>query len=133
MSKSIGLLCIDDNPLVAEALARRIALESDFRWLGWLSGREDIAERVGALEPDIVLLDIDLPGVDAFEVVSLLSEKTPGSRVVMFTGFDRPEYQEQALARGAWGYISKDVATGSLLSSLRRVANGEVAMDDDRS
>ncbi len=133
MTKPIGLLCIDDNPLVAEALARRIKLEPDFHWLGWLAGREDIAERVATLKPDIVLLDIDLPGVDAFELVSLLSEQSPDARVVMFTGFDRPDYQEQALARGAWGYISKDVSTGALLDSLRRVSRGEVALDEDRA
>ena len=131
MTKPIGLICIDDNPLVADALQRRIALEKDFRWLGWLSGREDLIERVTTLEPDIVLLDIDLPGVDAFDLVSELNERTPDARVVMFTGFDRPDYLEQALARGAWGYISKDVSTNALLESLRRVARGEVALDRD--
>jgi len=132
VTSPIGLLCIDDNPLVAEALARRMALETDFRWLGWLSGREDLVSRVSTMAPDIVLLDIDLPGVDAFELVSQLAERSPNSRVVMFTGFDRREYQEQALARGAWGYISKDVSTGVLLDSLRRVFRGEVVLDQDR-
>jgi two-component system NarL family response regulator len=129
MTKPVGLACIDDNPLVAEALQRRIALEDDFRWIGWLSGREDLVDRVTAMEPDILLLDIDLPGVDAFELVSELTERTPDTRVVMFTGFDRPDYLEQALARGAWGYISKDVPTNVLLESLRRVARGEVALE----
>ena len=132
MTKPVGLVCIDDNPLVADALARRIALEPDFAWLGWLSGREDLVERVQSMEPDIVLLDIDLPGVDAFDLVSQLAERTPDTRVVMFTGFDRPEYLEQALARGAWGYISKDVSTQVLLDSLRRVSRGEVALDENR-
>ena len=132
MTKPIGLVCIDDNPLVADALARRIALEPDFAWLGWLSGREELVARVESMNPDILLLDIDLPGVDAFDLVSQLSEHIPGTRVVMFTGFDRPEYLEQALARGAWGYISKDVSTQVLLDSLRRVARGEVALDENR-
>ena len=133
MPKPIGLICIDDNPLVADALQRRITLEPDFRWLGWLSGppRDDLLERVTTLRPDIVLLDIDLPGIDAFDLVSELNERAPEARVVMFTGFDRPDYLEQALARGAWGYISKDVSTNVLLDSLRRVARGEVALDRD--
>jgi DNA-binding NarL/FixJ family response regulator len=129
MTKPVSLICIDDNPLVAEALERRLQLESDFRWLGWLSGRENLVEQVSAREPDIVLLDIDLPGVDAFELVSELTERVPVTRVVMFTGFDRPDYLEQALARGAWGYISKDVSTSVLVDSLRRVARGDVVLD----
>jgi DNA-binding NarL/FixJ family response regulator len=129
MNKPVSLICIDDNPLVAEALQRRMELETDFLWLGWLSGREDLIERVTTLDPDIVLLDIDLPGVDAFELVSALGERAPETRVVMFTGFDRPDYLELALARGAWGYISKDVSTGVLVESLRRVARGDVALD----
>jgi two-component system, NarL family, response regulator DesR len=128
-----SIVCIDDNSLVKEAIARRIALESDFRWAGALGERDEIIERLLELEPDLVLLDIDMPGIDAFALVKLIGERLPSSRVVMFTGYSHPEYLEQALANGAWGYISKSESPTALLDALRRVLRGEVVCNDEVS
>lgn len=128
-----SIVCIDDNPLVKEAIARRIAMERDFRWAGALDERDEIVERLLELAPDLVLLDIDMPGVDAFALVKTIGERLPNSRVVMFTGYSHPEYLEQALANGAWGYLSKSESPQALLDALRRVVRGEVVCDTDVS
>jgi len=128
-----SVVCIDDNQLVAEALERRLGLERDFSWRGWLSERDDILKRVTDLAPDLVLLDIDLPGLDAFELVQRLARYAPRSRVVMFSGHLRSDYLELALAAGAWGYISKSSSTHALLEALRRVARGDVVLDREAS
>lgn len=125
-----SIVCIDDNALMKEAIARRIELEKDFRWAGALGERDEILERLLEMMPDLVLLDIDMPGVDAFELVKTIGDYLPNSRVVMFTGYSRPDYLEQALANGAWGYVSKSESPQALLDALRRVMRGEVVWDD---
>jgi DNA-binding NarL/FixJ family response regulator len=126
-----SIVCIDDNPLVADALERRLSMEMDFRWLGWLNQSDDILARLVELAPDLVLLDIDMPGLDAFQLVEDACRRLPEVRVVMFTGYSRPDYLEEALRRGAWGYLSKSATTQGLLESLRRVVRGEVVLVDE--
>lgn len=125
-----GVVVVDDNPLVVDALRRRIALERDLTMLGSLNERDDIVARVADLHPDVVLLDIDIPGVDGFEVVRRLGREQPEVRVVMFTGHARKDYFEQALASGAWGFVLKSSPTQHLLDAVRRVSRGEVVITD---
>ena len=128
-----SIVCVDDNALMKEAIARRIALEKDFRWAGSLDEHDEILERIVEMAPDLVLLDIDMPGVDAFALVKNIGERLPSARVVMFTGYSRREYLEQALANGAWGYVSKSESPQALIDALRRVLRGEVVWDDSFS
>ena len=132
-ARAASIVCIDDNSLVKEAIARRIAMESDFLWAGALGERDEIVERLVEMAPDLVLLDIDMPGIDAFALVKTIGERLPSSRVVMFTGYSHPEYLEQALANGAWGYLSKSESPQALLDALRRVLRGEVVCNDEVS
>lgn len=130
VTSSAGVVVVDDNPLVVDALRRRIALEGDISMLGALNERDDIVRRISELQPDVVLLDIDIPGVDGFEVVRRLGREQPAVRVVMFTGHARKDYFEQALASGAWGFVLKSAPTGFLLDAVRRVSRGEVVIND---
>ena len=130
LQRSAAVVVVDDNPLVVEALRRRIALESDLTMLGALNERDDIMLRLGELRPDVVLLDIDIPGVDGFELVRQLGREQPGVRVVMFTGHAKKDYFEQALASGAWGFVLKSAPTQFLLDAVRRVSRGEVVITD---
>jgi two-component system response regulator DesR len=130
LQRSAAVVVVDDNPLVVEALRRRIALESDLTMLGSLNERDDIMLRLAELRPDVVLLDIDIPGVDGFELVRQLGREQPGVRVVMFTGHAKKDYFEQALASGAWGFVLKSAPTQYLLDAVRRVSRGEVVITD---
>lgn len=130
LQRSAAVVVVDDNPLVVEALRRRIALESDLTMLGSLNERDDIMLRLAELRPDVVLLDIDIPGVDGFELVRQLGREQPGVRVVMFTGHAKKDYFEQALASGAWGFVLKSAPTQFLLDAVRRVSRGEVVITD---
>ena len=130
LQRSAAVVVVDDNPLVVEALRRRIALESDLTMLGSLNERDDIMVRLAELRPDVLLLDIDIPGVDGFELVRQLGREQPGVRVVMFTGHAKKDYFEQALASGAWGFVLKSAPTQYLLDAVRRVSRGEVVITD---
>jgi two-component system response regulator DesR len=130
LQRIAAVVVVDDNPLVVDALRRRIALESDLTMLGAFNERDDIVARLADLQPDVVLLDIDIPGVDGFELVRQLGREQPGVRVVMFTGHARKDYFEQALASGAWGFVLKSAPTQFLLDAVRRVSRGEVVITD---
>ena len=123
--RAIGVFCVDDNQMLAEAIQRRLALEHDFRWAGWVGGFETAVRAVVAAEPDVVMLDIDMPGGDSFDLVRELGEAAPASRVVMFSGHVRGEYIDKAVDSGAWGYLSKNESLEEVLEAIRRVAAGE--------
>ncbi|MEP7345544.1 MAG: response regulator transcription factor, partial [Gemmatimonadaceae bacterium] len=83
------------------------------------------------LNPELILLDVEVPGLDSFELVTTLSRELPAIRVVMFSGFLRPEFQERALESGAWGFLSKGATPKDVVQALRRVAMGHVVGGED--
>ena len=122
----VRVMCVDDNGLLAEALRRRIEQESGLQWAGFVSDGPEILDRVTEVKPDIVLMDIDMPGVDTFGLVEHLAAIHPDIRVVMFSGHVHVAYLERSLDCGAWGYLSKNEDTRELLDGIRRAAQGEI-------
>jgi two-component system response regulator DesR len=127
-SQPVRVMICDDNRLVAEAIELRLKQDSNFTWLGWASGLAGLIERVQELRPDVLLLDIDLPGPDPFEVLQQLSDQVPNVRTIMFSGYVRADYIERAIECGAWGYISKNDSIRDLLQLIQDVAAGEFVL-----
>lgn len=123
----VRILCVDDNDLLAGSMQRFFEQDPSFQWLGWISEESRVATAISELCPDIILMDIDMPGVDTFGLVKTLSARCPSVRVVMFSGHVNAAYVDRALDSGAWGYLCKDEEPSALLEGLRRVANGEFA------
>lgn len=121
-------MCVDDNEWIAEAIERRLRRDDGFEWLGWLPSTAGLLEQAGSLRPDIVVLDVDIPGEDTFEAIRLLATRLPGARVMMLSGHVRSDYVDRAVAAGAWGYISKNEDTGTILGAMRRIAAGEFVL-----
>lgn len=124
----LSVLCVDDNELVAGALGQRFKHEPTLRWAGWESDGSRVRGAVERLRPDVVLMDIDMPGMDAFALAAQISGEFPGVRVVMFSGHVQAGYIERALDSGAWGYLSKNEDTATLIESIRRVGAGEIVL-----
>ncbi len=129
--RTLRVLCMDDNEMVADAFRRRIDQESDMRWAGVVLTGDHALEQILAAGPDVVLVDIDMPGVDSFDIVRRLAAAAPHVRPVMFSGFLDPDYIERALDCGAWGYLSKNEDVGRLIDGIRRVGRGEIAFSRD--
>ncbi|MBF0372035.1 MAG: response regulator transcription factor [Alphaproteobacteria bacterium] len=129
----IGVLCVDDNPMIADALSARLALEPDMALVGRLSDASTLLDTVGRVNPDIVLLDVDMPGRDPFDAVDELRTREPMVRVVMFSGHLRGELVDRAVEAGAWGYVSKNEGTEAIIDAIRRAAAGEFVMVPDIS
>jgi DNA-binding NarL/FixJ family response regulator len=125
------VLCVDDNDMVSQALRRRLTDEPGLEWAGVVRDGAEAFARVSAVRPDIVLMDIDMPGVDTFSIVAKLSAEKPEVRVIMFSGHINPGYIDQALDCGAWGYLSKNDDVAALMDGIRKVGRGELAMSRD--
>ncbi len=122
---------MDDNELIAEAIRRRLAREPDLEWVGWLPRAAELAEKCGDLRPDVVVLDVDIPGDDAFQAIREMARVCPSARVVMLSGHARREYVDQAVAAGAWGYLLKSDGTDAIIQAMRTVADGRFVLDPD--
>jgi len=124
MERPIRVLCVDDNELIAEAIHRRLRREPDFEWIGWLARASELAEVAARSMPDVVVLDVDIPGDDAFQAVRELARACPTARALMLSGHANRDYIEAAVAAGAWGYIFKSEDTDTIIDAMRQVAKG---------
>lgn len=124
----MSLLCVDDNVLLGKALGRCIDAEPTLKWLGAISDGNEAIDAAERLRPDVILMDIDMPGFDTFRMVEVLAAKLPDTRVVMLSGHVDREYLKRALDAGAWGYLSKAEETDVLIDGVHRAARGEIAL-----
>ncbi len=129
--ETIGVLCVDDNPHVADALRLKLSRTELFRWTGWLPSADSLVEEAKRTCPALVLLDVDMPGRDPFDAAAELVEVCPETRIVVFSGHVRQELIDKALDAGVWGYVSKNDGEEELLKVLRLVAGGEVGFSPE--
>lgn len=127
----ITILCVDDNEDVARALRRKLDLAGGMDWRGWLPDADTLVANVQQHCPAVVLLDIDMPGVDPFAAMLQLSSDCPDTRVIIFSGHIRRELIDRALDSGAWGYISKNDGEIALVDAIRRVTAGELVLSPE--
>lgn len=127
----ISVLCVDDNAQISEVIRVKIRLSSGLQWAGSLDNATDLIRRVRESCPDVVLLDVDLPGADPFEAVEELAEHCPHVRVIMFSGHVRRELVDRAVASGAWGYVSKNDDADELVSAIRGVVRGDFVLSPE--
>jgi DNA-binding NarL/FixJ family response regulator len=122
------LLLVDDHALFRDALTSLISYQDDFEVIGEAGDAESAVEAAARLKPDLVLLDIDLPGEDGIAALSRLKAAAPGAVVVMLTVFDDTDKLLDAIKAGAQGYLIKNVRAAELLEALRGMMRGEAAI-----
>ncbi len=125
----IHLLIIDDHEMVREGLKAILTTEPDFEIVGDAASAEQAFELIERLSPDIILLDIRLPGTSGIEVCRTVSERYPESAVIILTTFTDESLVAQCIQAGARGFIVKDIERFDLKRSIRAVARGEAAID----
>jgi DNA-binding NarL/FixJ family response regulator len=124
MTEMIRILLVDDQRLMREGLRILLELEPDLDVVGEATSGQDALEAYAALQPDVVLMDVRMPGMDGVEATWRLRERWPDARVVILTTFDDDEYVFEGLRAGAQGYMLKDVSGGDLAQAVRTVAAG---------
>ncbi len=128
LHKSIRILCVDDHAFLIDGLKARFAMERDLDLVGRLSSADGLIAAVKEHRPDIVLLDIEMPGPDPFEAASELKRIAPDTKVVILSAYVRDHYLSSAFRAGAWGYFSKSDEAEAIVAGLRTVARGEFTL-----
>ena len=123
------LLIAEDQVMMREALALLLDLEHDLSVVGQVGRGDEALSAVGEHRPDVVLLDIELPGASGIDVAAALRAQAPQTIVVIVTTFGRPGYLRRALDAGVRGFVVKDGPVEILAETIRRVVAGEVVID----
>ena len=121
----IRVLLVDDHALVREALIRLLSAQDDVDVVGTACDSADAIACAGRLKPDVLLLDIALPGQDGLEAIGPILEQTPETRILMLSMHAEPEYARIAVDRGAAGLVSKSDCPDALIEAIRAAARGE--------
>lgn len=124
----IRVLCVDDNELVCAALERKFSGATGFEWCGALPDASTLVRRALECRPHVVLMDLDMPGLDPLSQVRSLGQAVPGCRVVVLSGLLTESLVERALAAGAAGYLSKAASSQEIVEAVERAAAGEVVL-----
>lgn len=125
----IRLLLADDQALVRGALAALLGLETDLEVVGEVGRGDEVLAAVAGSKPDVVLLDVEMPGLDGIAVAAQLHAAHPEVRILMVTTFGRPGYLRRAIDSGASGFVVKDTPARELADAVRRVHMGLRVVD----
>lgn len=128
MENSIRVLLIDDHTLFRSGIKALLQRQPGFEVVGEAGDALEGVKRAKLLQPDIVLLDIHMPGMTGREAVGLIIEEAPQARILMLTVSEDVEDLLQALRAGAQGYLLKNIETDYLLGAIRRALDGESVM-----
>ena len=127
----IRVVIAEDQNLVLGALAALLKLEGDFDVVGVAADGAAAFEQVQALQPDILVTDIEMPRLTGIELAAKVTAQVPHTRIVIVTTFARPGYLRRAMGAGAVGYLLKDAPAEQLAQALRRVHAGGRAVDPE--
>lgn len=128
MNETITVAIADDQPLVRSGLRMILETEPGMDIVGEAADGEQAVAMVTAAAPDVLLLDVRMPGVDGLETMKRLAASDTTTRVLMLTTFDLDEYVYQAMRAGAAGFLLKDMPAEDIVSAVRQVARGADAL-----
>jgi DNA-binding NarL/FixJ family response regulator len=121
---AIRLMMVDDHRMFLEGLRTLIEMESDIEVVGECGNGLDALEAIMRLRPDVVLMDINMPGMNGVEVTRQILERRPDTGIIILTMYRDDSQVFQAIKSGARGYILKDVDTAEVVRAVRAVARG---------
>ena len=124
MDRSIRILVVDDHPLLRDGLIAVLGTQPDFDVVGEAGSGAEAVSKAGELRPDVVMLDLEMPGMDGVEALELMRQDNPDARVIVFTAFDTDERILTAVQAGAQGYILKGAPRDQVFDAVRVVHAG---------
>lgn len=124
-SKSIRVLLVDDHQIVRVGFRRLIETTSDIRVLAEAQSGEESYQLVNDLRPDIIIMDINMPGIGGLEAIGRLRKRNVKEKIIALTVHETEPFPSRVLAAGAQGYLSKRCAPQELIQAIRKVYRGE--------
>ncbi len=124
MGETVRVLLADDHPLVRAGIRTVLTAEEDVALVGEATSGDEVQRLCQKLQPDVLLLDLNMPGPSSFEIVAYLRECCPGTNVLILTAYDDDAYIHGLMAAGVAGYVLKDEATEAVVGAIRAIAEG---------
>jgi two-component system, NarL family, response regulator LiaR len=124
MSKTIKILVVDDHPVVRDGLTAILGTQADFEIVGEASNGEEAIHLAKELRPDVILLDLEMPGSDGVDTLRKLRVHQPEVNTLVFTAFDTDDRILSAIRAGAQGYLLKGVPRDELFKAVRVISSG---------
>ena len=121
----ITLVIVDDHPLFRQGVVDSLSLEDDMTFLGQASSGEEGLELIRQLKPQVVIMDVNMPGMNGQQVTHLIVQEKLSCRVLLLTGYDDSSQALHAALAGAAGYCSKEIDSQTLTNGIREVAAGK--------
>jgi len=121
----IKIALVDDHAVLLEGMKRIINHEEDMEIIGFGTNGVEAVEIVKKLNPDVLIMDINMPQMDGVKATQIIKQVSPSTEVLILTMYDREEYLFDVMRAGASGYILKDAPSDELIQAIRVVANGE--------
>ncbi|GIE83475.1 DNA-binding response regulator [Actinoplanes philippinensis] len=125
---AVRVLIVDDDPLVRAGLSMILSGDGDMSVVGQAADGSEVPQAVARHQPDVVLMDIRMPGVDGLAATEALRGRPGAPEVLVLTTFDADEFVLRALRAGAAGFLLKDTPPGQIRDAVLRVAQGEAAL-----
>lgn len=125
------VVLVDDHPLFRRGVAELLSDSGRFQVLADFDSASALLQRIDELQPDLALLDLQMPGEDGLALLPQLKSRLPEIRVVMLTASDDSDHLLQAIQSGADGYLLKETDPDVILQRLEAVLEGKIALDDD--
>jgi len=123
--KKIKVFCAEDEAVIAMDLQEAINEQPDMNCVGWLPRADRLPEEVAQKQPDVVLLDLTMPGRDSLDALTEMAAACPNSRTIVFSGYADQALVDRAVQAGAWGYVVKNGDISQVINAIRQVAKGE--------
>jgi DNA-binding NarL/FixJ family response regulator len=131
LTGSARILLTDDHILVRHGLHRMLSLTPDLEVVGEASNGREAVELCRTLEPDLVLMDVNMPHMDGLAATRAIKREHPDIAILIVTMYENPDYLLEALDAGAAGYVLKDAPAGRLINAIQRTLNGESPLNQE--
>jgi two-component system NarL family response regulator len=125
MTGPVKIVIVDDHPMVAEGIQAVLESYDDIEVLAALRTGREIVDQVDRLNPDVILMDLNMPEIGGLTATEMILEQSPETRILILSMHDSPEYIASALSHGAKGYVLKDVPTEEIKTAIDTVMRGE--------
>lgn len=133
MSGKYRILIVEDHTLLRAGLRALLSQDHDIEIVGEADNGRDAIRAVGALSPDLILMDLNMPGMNGIEAIAYIKRRYPDTQVLVLTIHKTDEYIHESLRAGANGYILKDASHDELRVAIRSVLNGKTYLSPDIS
>ena len=126
LEQPIGVLVVDDHGLIRDGICHALSNDKNFRVAGVAKDADEAVTKAIETKPDVVLMDIDMPGLSCFDAIRTIRSRAPDTKFVILTAYLQDEYLEQAFRAKADGYVTKIEGMAALMDAIRKVAAGRI-------